>query len=227
MQAPPPPFQQVAPQGGYYNNNAGPRKLQLYGDEITDSDNGITLYNVNHRSSWAIFSSKPHTTITRAGNNNNNHNNYYQQQQPPGPNVDIGTIRFHSLSPPELTIYGRPAPLQKTRWGSRGRSFQSAATGNTLIWHFDSAWTNSMTCSIDNGSSTNAKTDQWLARYKQSTWSMSKVGALELASPAVNGILLDEIVVSAVALVEEQQRNADAAGAAGDSSAAVGAAVSA
>lgn len=55
-----------------------------------------------------------------------------------------------------------------------------------------------MTCSNE--------TNQWLARYTPSHFSISKGGVLELASVAIDGILLDEIVVTVLAVVEERKR---------------------
>lgn len=205
----PAPLQQAAPPG---YNNPGPRTLHLYDDSsfsqrrmnITDSDKATNLYTVSHKSSWSMFSSKPHMSITRVGGNS------YQAEN----NGVIGTVTFHTISPTELIIHGRTVPLQQTSWVSRGRTFQSSATGTILTWKYDSVWGNSMTCSDE--------TNQWLARYRSSKFSLSKGGVLELASPAIDGILLDEVVISALAVVEERKRTERAAGDAGDISGAVG-----
>ena len=178
-------FLQQAPPAGYINPPS-PRSLHiLYVNSfthkrmvITDSDKATNLYTVNQRSSWSMFSSKPQMSITR-------HND----------NSEVGVI--HSFSPTKLTIHGRTFSLEKVNWMSRGRTFPSAATGTTLIWKYDSVWGNSMTCSKE--------TNQWLARYTPSNFSMSKGGVLELASPAVDGILLDELVVTALAVVQERK----------------------
>ena len=66
-----------------------------------------------------------------------------------------------------------------------------------------------MTCSDES--------NQWFARYMASHFSLSKGGVLELASPAINGILLDDIVVTVLAVLEERrrrQRNSSSGGAA-------------
>lgn len=186
---------QPAPTLGY--TNPGPRSLHLYYDSsftqrrmiITDSDKATNLYTVSHRSGWSMFSSKPHMSITHVNNNS-----------------EIGTVTFHSFSPTELTIHGRTVSLEKIDWMSRGRTFQSAATGTTLTWQYSSVLGNSMTCSNE--------INQWLARYTSSNFSMSKGGVLELASPAVNGILLDEIIVTALAVVQERKRREGASSAA-------------
>lgn len=193
-----PAFFQKAARTGY--NNSGPRTLHFSNDKpsgkkgmiITDSDKITNLYIVSHRSSWSMFSSKPHMTITRVGGGGGGYINYQLGE--------IGTVKFHSISSSELTIHGRTVTLQKVNWVSRGRTLQSSAiAGSTLTWKFDSIWKDSMTCSNETG--------QWLARYS----SKSKGGVLELAGPMVDGMLLDEIVVSALAILQEAKRTEAAA----------------
>ena len=178
-------------------NPGGPRTLHFSADEnksysskkkknsmvITDSDKVTVLYIVNHRSSWSMFSSKPFLHIMRASNN------YYNSE------IEIGTVTFHNLGRTELTIHGRTVFLDKpAAWISRERTFQSAAIGGTtLTWKYDSIWKETITCYNQTG--------QWLARYKP-----SKGGLLELASPAVDGALLDELVVTALGIVQEAKR---------------------
>lgn len=179
-------LQQAPPPG---DTNPSPRRLHLYYTSsftqrqmvVTDSDKTTALYDVSQRSSWSMFSSKPHMTITRCSDNS-----------------EIGTVTFHSFSAPELTIHGRSISLDHVSWISRGRTFPSAATGTTLAWQYDSAVGNSMTCTDE--------TDQWFARCTSSHFSLSKGGVLELASPAVDGILLDELVVTVLAVLQERKR---------------------
>lgn len=179
---------QQAPPSGY--TNPGPRSLHFYYDSsftkrrmiITDSDKATNLYAVSHRSSWSVlFSSKPDMSIVRVSDNS-----------------EIGAVTLHSFSPTELIIHGRIVFLEHVDWLSRGRTFQSAATGTTLTWQYDSALGDSVTCSNE--------TNQWLARFSPSSFSLSKGGVLELASPAVDGILLDEIIVTALAIMQERKR---------------------
>lgn len=184
------PFQQAPPLG---YANLGPRRLHFSsaspfrskGTVITDSDKTTQLYTVTFRSSWAMLSSKPDMTITRASDNR-----------------EIGTATFHSFSATELTIYGHPITLDRVSWISRRRSFFSAATGSTLTWRYDSALGDTLTCSNE------AK--QWLARFEPAGFSMTKIGVLELAGPAVDGALLDELVITALAVVQEEKRRKSA-----------------
>ena len=165
---------------------------------ITDSSQTTQLYSVHHRSSWDMFSSKPHMSITRTSDNR-----------------EIGSATFHSFSTTELVIHGRPIRLEKVNWMSRRRAFPSAATGTTLTWRYDSVWKEGLTCF------SNATTNQWLARFKPESLSAKKPGVLELASAAVGGVLLDELVVTLLAVVQEgKRREAAAEGADAASSAA-------
>ena len=182
-------LQQQAP------GNPSPRTLHLYYTNgaftqrhmvMTDSDKATALYDVSYRGAWSsIFSSKPHMTITRSSDSSDN-------------NVEVGTVTFRSFSTPDLTIHDRNISLERTHSISRGRSFLSNATGTTLAWQYDSAVGQSMTCSDES--------NQWFARYMASHFSLSKGGVLELASPSINGILLDEIVVTVVRRVEGRRR---------------------
>lgn len=47
---------------------------------------------------------------------------------------------------------------------------------------------------------------QWIARFDRSMFTMSKVGKLELPGPEVAGALLDEVVVTGIAVVELARR---------------------
>ena len=148
---------------------------------ITDSDKATNLYAVSQRSNWSVvFSSKPDMSIVRVSDNS-----------------EIGAVTLHSFSPTELTIHGRTVFLEQVNWLSSGRTFESAATGATLTWQYDSALGDSMTCSNE--------TNEWLARFLPSSFSLSKGGVLELASPAVDGFLLEEIIMTALAVMQERK----------------------
>ena len=62
--------------------------------------------------------------------------------------------------------------------------------------------------------------EQLIARFSSSNWAMKKDGKIEL-SPGVQGVLMDEIVVSGFAMIEHKIRQSRAsAGAAGGGGAA-------
>lgn len=160
---------------------------------ITDSSQTNHLYSVKHRSSWAMFSSKPHMSITRTSDNR-----------------EIGSAIFHSFSTTELIVHGRPIRLEKVNWISRRRAFPSAATGTTLTWRYDSVWKESLTC-FSTAAATTTTNQHWLARFKPESLSEKKPGVLELAGPGIGGVLLDELVVTLLAVVQEGKRREAAA----------------
>lgn len=55
----------------------------------------------------------------------------------------------------------------------------------------------------------------WIAKFDASLFSMSKTGKLHVVNGAINGVALDEIVVSGAAMVQHERRRRSSSGAAG------------
>lgn len=92
---------------------------------------------------------------------------------------------------------------------TRSRFFQSAAAGvGKLTWQHESTFSSALTLRNER--------NEWLARFDRSTFSLEKHGKLELVGGdgVIGGQLLDEIVISGLAIVQGERR-AEAASAGG------------
>lgn len=87
--------------------------------------------------------------------------------------------------------------------------FDSAASGGEkLTWERESVF--------GSGLVMRNTRNEWIAKFDRSMFTMSKVGKLELPGPEVSGPLLDEVVVSGIAIVElARRRRNNSSGAAG------------
>ena len=180
-------------------NNAAPtpRLLHIYHEGMThrhagilDSDKQTPLYRIQFNSG-GLFSSKPHVTIVNAASN-----------------APVGTVTFHSMSSKiDLTINKKPTTLSKSGIFTSAHEFRSSALTGSLKWKRDGLFSGGDMLCID-------EKEQLFARFQASGWAMKKDGKFEL-SPEVGGVLMDEIVVSGIAMVElRRRRNRSAAGAA-------------
>ncbi|KAL8827582.1 MAG: hypothetical protein Q9170_006957 [Blastenia crenularia] len=177
-----------------------PRVLHIYRDgithrhmTITDEAKNLPLYKMD-QNSGGIFSSKPHMTIT----------------QPSSPqNPVIGTATFHNWSRTiDLEVHGRAIPFQSEGIFTRSYAFSSPAFGDKLRWECDGIWGADLVL-------VNTK-KEWLAKFDASLFSMSKTGKLHIVNGGINGVALDEIVVSGCAMVQhERRRRAASAGGGG------------
>lgn len=160
--------------------------------QILDSDKATPLYNVNSNSG-SVFSSKPHIRIQNAMTG-----------------AEVGSVTFRSFSSSmDLTVHGRDFTFDKPRIFTTTHEFRSLATGQTLKWKRDGMFAGGdLKCVNERG--------ELYALFEISLWAMSKDGKFELG-PAVQGPLMDEIVVSGIAAVEfhRRQRRSSAGGGGG------------
>ncbi|KAL9025569.1 MAG: hypothetical protein Q9196_005632, partial [Gyalolechia fulgens] len=176
------PFQPPAPD---YNT---PRVLHIYRDGITHRHMTITdeakhhpLYKID-QNSGSIFSSKPHMTIAN-----------------PSSNQTIGTVTFHNWSRTiDLEIHGRPIPFESEGIFTRSYAYSSPAFGERLRWECDGIFGTDLV--LVNGGK------EWIARFDGSLFSMSKTGKMHVVNGSINGVALDEIVVSGAAMVQHERR---------------------
>ncbi|MCJ1469551.1 hypothetical protein MMC07_008185 [Pseudocyphellaria aurata] len=167
---------------------------------ILDSDKSTPVYIVN-KNSGGCFSSKPHMRFCR----------------PPTPQspleVQIGSASFHTWSRSvDLDFGSSTSSLSSKGVFTRSTEFQSSV--GLLTWKHDTAFGNDLRLVNAEGN--------WLARFVGNVFAWKKRGSLEI-SPGVNfgPGLLDEIVISGLAMVEAERRrrnaNSAAAGSAGGS----------
>lgn len=153
--------------------------------EILDSDKQTPLYRIQVNSG-GLFSSKPHVTVVNAASN-----------------ALVGTVTFHSMSRKiDLTINEQPTTLSKSGIFTSVHEFRSSALAGSLKWKRDGLFSGGNMLCID-------EKEQLFARFQASRSSMKKERKFEL-SPGVGGVLMDEIVVSGIAMVELMRRAAAA-----------------
>lgn len=174
-----------------------------YDLRITDSDKYTELYAV-HANSGSMFSSKPHMRIARASSDRPNGGVY----------VEIGGVTFHLFSPVEIDVHERRCALQRVGFWRPRRIFQSSSAG-TLTWVSQSSWT--IRLALYNSR------NEVLARVSRPGFSGRKYARVELASPDIQGTFLDEVIVSALAVIQQMIRERSAAAGGGAAAAGGGA----
>ncbi|KAL9003255.1 MAG: hypothetical protein Q9188_003870 [Gyalolechia gomerana] len=180
--------QQHAPSGPPPPDYNTPRVLHIYRDgithrhmTITDEAKHLPLYKID-QNSGGVFSSKPHMTIVN-----------------PSSNQTIGTATFHSWSRTiDLELHGRPIPFESEGIFTRSYAFSSPAFGERLRWECDGIFGADLV--LVNGRK------EWIAKFDASLFSMSKTGKLHVVNGSINGVALDEIVVSGTAMVQHERR---------------------
>ena len=171
-----------------------PRTLHIYREGFTqkrgtiyDSDKTTPLYLL--RNSWSAdwSPSKPHIEILS-----------------PSTSQTIATVTFHAFSRTiDFLIHGHPLPLDAAGWFTRSHTFQSPI--GVLKWEATSIWGYSLQCITESG--------EWLARFDTAYWSMKKEGRLEIVSRELPQQLVDQLVVTGLAMVELEKRNSRGGGA--------------
>ena len=126
-----------------------------------------------------------------------------------GSGAPIGDATFHSFSSRvDLTLHGRSVSFESNGAFSSGHHMQSFApgSGGSLKWKDGGAFTHSKICTSGQGGE--------LARYEASAWAVQKAGKLHLFGPAaVQGPLMDEIVLGILVEMLKASRGSSAAGA--------------
>ncbi|KAI9793763.1 MAG: hypothetical protein M1835_007069 [Candelina submexicana] len=171
---------------------SSPRLLHIYHEGLTQRHASIkdssktTLYTIDLHQ-WT----KPHMVIF-AGDSKNH----------------VGTVTFHTLSSTmDLVINGTEIGFKNDSFWTQQYSFVSRATGKKLRWKFESSWSMKHVVCLD-------EKDLAVAKFEGSTWALRKLGKIELV-PGVDGGLLDEVLVSGLAMMEMIQRTKKAASATG------------
>lgn len=160
---------------------------------VLDSDKSTPLYHTEQKAS-TTFSSKPHMTVRNANNS-----------------LVVGTVSFHTFSRRiDLTIHGQSIELAGTSLMTIAHQFKSPR-GNVLKWKSDGVFSGGDMVCIDETADPRA---QLVARFQWRLLSVSKSGRLEVSS-AVQGVALDEVVISGLAMFEYQRRRNSSSGGGG------------
>lgn len=181
----PPPYEQVS------NPMPVIRTMHIYHEglihrktHVLDSDKVTTLYSAE-QNSGLLFSSKPHMTIRNANQG-----------------AVVGTVTFPSFSRRiDLTLHDQKVDLESTGIMSLSHRFKSPR-GNVLKWKRDGMFSGGDLVCLDETADASA---QLVSRFEMSRFSISKMGKFEV-SPAVQGVVLDEVVVSLLAMLEYMRR---------------------
>ena len=110
----------------------------------------------------------------------------------------VGTINFPMMTRRiELVINGRPVQLEYN--GFRDRSYRFMSSIGPLKWASMSMMGAGVACTTERG--------EWLAKFDTSWLSVHGTGKLEIVNQNLLQGLVDELVVSGVAMLENDRRN--------------------
>ena len=191
-------FQDDIPTDG----SSGGRLLHVYYDDwkmksirVLDSDKTTLLYSID------LKSRKPHMRIHSGSSNS-----------------QIGEINFHLLGTRiEGTLDSRDISLTPQGFTKKIYDYTSSTFPNTtLSWKPQSKWSNPLNLVLLDANA------MPVARFMPVNWSKKKAGKLELlGSSAVTGPMMDEVVVTGLAVAQYKAQRMRTAGAASASSASV------
>ncbi|KAK5991757.1 hypothetical protein PT974_07791 [Cladobotryum mycophilum] len=126
--------------------------------------------------------------------------------------VVVGKVSFHRVSSAiDVDVPDKNLSMKKAGWPSS--SYR--VTGPDLAWKWeqDGIVTSSLRLVDERRGAGNGKV---LARFEFASWSRKKQGSMSVYGEAVRGRdVLDRVVVSGLAMVEEQRRNGSAGAGAG------------
>ncbi len=194
---PPPVYTVVAPRPATFSNSPhidqtpAHRVLHVYHEGIThsqshilDSDKSTELYTI--KSNWGgWFASKPDVKIFAANTN-----------------TIVGTVSFKTRNADmDLTVHGQPIDLIWSEFARFTHKFRSLASGRLYKWSFDGMGTMGDMVCLD-------EEEQLVMRFEANRFALNKEGKFEL-SPAVTGVLMDELVVSGLAMIEYRRKGID------------------
>ncbi|KAG6999551.1 hypothetical protein G7Y79_00034g069740 [Physcia stellaris] len=110
--------------------------------------------------------------------------------------VTVGTVSYHCRTTRiDITVRDTPLSLTSTGMFSCGYSFESPALGGQMMkWKTQKRWGTDLVCVDERG--------EVLARYVFSRFSLRKCGRLELFVDGGDEKLVDEVLVSGLAVVE-------------------------
>lgn len=148
---------------------------------ILDSDRKTVLYKIC-ANKGGLFSSKPHITIQS------------------GPtHRAVGTVNFHRMSPViDLRIHHHTIPLLRLGLFTSAHSFESPTSRSSLKWKRDGLKSEGNMLCVDGQ-------QVLIARFERSKRAKRKDGKF-MISPGVEGRLMDEVVVSGLAMVQYHRR---------------------
>lgn len=130
-------------------------------------------------------------------------------------NALVGTVTFHSMSSNmELTIHNKAVELSSSGMFTSAHQFVSLATQGKYKWKNDGIFSGGDMLCLD-------AREQSVARYENSNWTMKKEGKFELGA-GVEGLLMDELVVSGIAMVAYGRRKNNSSSSAVSASAGAG-----
>ncbi|MCJ1224428.1 hypothetical protein MMC12_001073 [Toensbergia leucococca] len=147
--------------------------------QVLDSDKVTPLYTYTTRQS-ALFNTRPQLEIFRGASSTD----------------CIATGMFH-MGYVELHIHGRDVPLSRNGIFSYTHVFDSSGMGK-LDWARDSVFGSDMTLSDES--------KQTVARFHNAAYSVRKEGKLEIMGGDIGSVIIDEIVVTGLAMVEWERR---------------------
>ena len=152
---------------------------------ILDSDKVTELYT-SEQNSGGLFSEKPHIKVFNASSKS-----------------QIGDITYHAFSRQiDTTIHSKDVRLESAGFFTVAHSFE-VSSGSTVIWKKDRAFSHGDMLCVDEAIKDTARGT--LAKFNWNHLSTSKSGTLELV-PVVSGVLLDEVVVTFLAMYEFLRR---------------------
>ena len=113
------------------------------------------------------------------------------------PDSMIGTVTFHGTSRRvDMEMRGQAVELSPDGLFTKSHSFRSGT--DMLKWKSDGVFTSDLVL-------VNAK-KEWIAKFLNAAFSVSKQGKLEIVNRDLDGEILDQVVVSAMAMIELERR---------------------
>lgn len=159
---------------------------------VTDSDKTTKLYEIHLR---PFSDTGPDIRVSRVSPNNLAID-HHQPHDPPQltTTTEIGIVYVYQRRPAVVVLHGRIIIFRRAGPFSCARLFQSASVGK-LTWKRRALLGDALVCFNDR--------KQRLAHYRPARMALRKRGKLELLSPDVRGALLEEVLVSALAFLQE------------------------
>ena len=171
-----------------YHSGITHRNTQILGPDKT-----TVLYTVKMNKGSLLSSSKPHVAV-------------YQGDT----GTVVGSATFHSFTREiEIVIHNNPIALSASGLITKAYEWTSLATTTTggermrYKWKSDRAFNGGDLICLD-------QQNKMCAKFQNSMWALQKDGKFEVG-PFVDGTLMDEIIVTGLAMLEARRRRAAAA----------------
>ena len=161
-----------------YINHLGLTRRRAH---ILDSDKKTVLYKIR-TNKGGLFSSKPHITVLSGAIHR-----------------VVGTVTFHRMSPViDLDIHHHSIPLLRLGLFTSAHRFESPTRRSSLKWKRDGLKSEGNMLCVDGQ-------QVLIARFERSKRARRKDGKF-MISPGVEGRLMDEVVVSGLAMLQYHSR---------------------